>query len=331
MSSRAFDWSRVSTGDDWDKLVHRSAQGTLFSESDYLGLTGRETACHLVTQGSEPKAIVCMVRGADPRDTQLDDLVIYGGLMFIADPSRQRVKRRYEEFQITDFVAQRLEEEYRNIALALSPSFDDMRPFLWRHYHDADPSMKFRVDLRYTSILDLAPLSDPDADVESTTTFNQMETVRRYSVREARRKGGKARRGANSETLVDFYRELMSAQGELQPVEKLQRMQSIMDMLVASGRGEVYEVLDDKDTVVYVVAYGWDRHRAYYLYGAGHPTISHPWQGSLAHWEAFKDLARRVGIREVDLEGVNSPQRGWFKLGFGGDLRKYYHVFRNPK
>ena len=40
-----------------------------------------------------------------------------------------------------------------------------------------------------------------------------------------------------------------------------------------------------------------------------------------------KDLAKNHNIQEVDLEGVNSPERGWFKLSFGGDLRCYHQVY----
>jgi hypothetical protein len=32
------------------------------------------------------------------------------------------------------------------------------------------------------------------------------------------------------------------------------------------------------------------------------------------------------GKKEVDLEGVNSPHRGWFKLSFGGTLESYWQV-----
>jgi hypothetical protein len=84
--------------------------------------------------------------------------------------------------------------------------------------------------------------------------------------------------------------------------------------------------MNAEGTVVYAACYGWDSKRAYYLFGGGHPHVSEPWQGTLVHWEAFKDLAQGRNLNEVDLEGVNSPQRGWFKLGFGGDLRPYFHV-----
>ena len=31
-------------------------------------------------------------------------------------------------------------------------------------------------------------------------------------------------------------------------------------------------------------------------------------------------IVEKLKINKFDFEGVNSPNRGWFKLGFGGDL-----------
>jgi lipid II:glycine glycyltransferase (peptidoglycan interpeptide bridge formation enzyme) len=169
-------------------------------------------------------------------------------------------------------------------------------------------------------------LQDFKGKEEDSPCFLEMETVRRYSVREAAKKGGKVVRANSGDTLVEFYRKLMQSQGESPSTVKLAGMQNVMDALLKSGRGAVYHVLNAAEVVVYSVFYGWDTKRAYYLFGAGNPEVSEPWQGTLAHWEAFKDLSQRSGIKKVDLEGVNSPKRGWFKLGFGGDLRPYYRV-----
>jgi hypothetical protein len=151
-----------------------------------------------------------------------------------------------------------------------------------------------------------------------------METVRRYSVREARRKGGSVQLSTDPAALLSGYRALMETQGADAPPDRLAAMQRVMERLIADGCGALFHVHDADGTLLYAVFYGWDRHRAYYLYGAGHPARSTPWQGTLAHWHAFGHLAREHGITTVDLEGVNSPQRGWFKLGFGGSLQTYH-------
>jgi hypothetical protein len=313
---------------EWDDVVDRSPQGTVFSESAYLDASGRQCDLFLVKQGGETKAGVCLVRGADEKSCELDDLVIYGGILFALDGGRQAVKLRYEQFQLTEFVVGQLDNEYSRIAMPLSPHFHDMRPFLWHHYHDADSAKKYRLDLRYTSYVDIESLKTCGDKFEESDCFSAMETVRRYSVREARKKGGSIRVGKDGTQLVAFYRSMMAQQGEQQPEPKLDRMKMAIDRLVARDRAAVYEVLNRDGRVIYVVVYAWDRKRAYYLFGAGHPEISEPWQGTLVHWEAFKDLATRRGVAEVDMEGVNSPQRGWFKLGFGGDLRPYYQVHK---
>ena len=35
---------------------------------------------------------------------------------------------------------------------------------------------------------------------------------------------------------------------------------------------------------------------------------------------------KKLNINFVDLEGINSPQRGFYKLGFGGDIKTYYNI-----
>jgi len=107
-------------------------------------------------------------------------------------------------------------------------------------------------------------------------------------------------------------------------------MEKVMVHLLQEQRGALFLAHNKDGMAVYCAFYGWDCKRAYYLFGAGHPEIKETWQGTLVHWHAFKELVRQHHVDEVDLEGVNSPQRGWFKLGFGGDLRPYYHVKYAP-
>ena len=326
MSDQKFTWDVCDSPAEWDGVVAAAAQGTLFSESRYLAAVGRPVDRFFVRKGREVRAAVCAVPVAAGGAAELDDLLIYGGIMFLAEVSRPRVKRRYDEFRLTEFILPRLDAMYQSIELTLAPQFADLRPFLWHNYGQTAPGTRYELDLRYTSYLDISSLADTATPAGASTCLAAMETVRRYSVKEAARKGGCVRRGGDSGRLLGFYRSLMARQGEPAPEHKLDQMQRVMDTLSQAGRAEIYETLDADGAVIYVTVYGWDTKRAYYLFGAGHPDFNEPWQGTIGLWEAFVDLATRVGLQEVDLEGVNSPKRGWFKLGFGGDLRPYYHV-----
>ena len=35
-----------------------------------------------------------------------------------------------------------------------------------------------------------------------------------------------------------------------------------------------------------------------------------------------------LGGKNINFEGVNSPNRGDFKLSFGGDLKTYYNIIK---
>ncbi len=314
----------------WDALVQRSAQGTLFASAAFLQATGCPHQRWAVVQGQSVKAALLLPTSADGCAVVADDLIIHAGPMFALDPQRQAVKRRHDEFEISAFVAAELAQRFTHVELPLAPQVSDLRPFLWHAYH-GPKAQQYRLDLRYTSYVDTSSLARvAPEDAETTACFVAMETVRRYSVREARKKGGSVRVVKDSAPLVAHYRELMQAQGEQAPEGKLAAMQRVMDRLIAVGRGALIHVHDADGTLLYCVFYGWDQHRAYYLYGAGHPQRSAPWQGTLAHWFAFGHLAREHGVVEVDMEGVNSPQRGWFKLGFGGSLQPYHTLHWGP-
>lgn len=313
----------------WAKTVASSPQGTLFSEKFFLEATRARHQLYFVKQGQEIKGGVALVLAEDSRRCELDDLVIYGGILFSLDPSRQMVKRRHDEFQITEFVVDQLGFLFDSVEFQLAPSFSDLRPFLWHRYHETSGD-KYSVNLRYTSVVDISSLREFDGREEESPCFNRMETVRRYSVREAKKKGGSVTLAGNGDVLVGYYQELMESQNDPQSSLKLSHIKSVIDALLREDRGAVFHTLNAEGTVVYAACYGWDSKRAYYLFGGGHPHVSEPWQGTLVHWEAFKHLARTRDVGEVDLEGVNSPQRGWFKLGFGGDLRPYYHVRCGP-
>ena len=93
----------------------------------------------------------------------------------------------------------------------------------------------------------------------------------------------------------------------------LENMRSIMNKYYEIEKGKFFKVLNKNNDPIYIVFYAWDNKRAYYLYGAGNPNITMPWQGTFAHWKAIEHLAKKR-IFLIDFEGINSPKRGWFKL-----------------
>ena len=180
-----------------------------------------------------------------------------------------------------------------------------------------------KLDLRYTSYLEISSLNIKK-DINSDL-FKSLETLRQRNIREARRACSFTVNTGDGKEFVELYDSMMRSKNEYQSKEKLMRLKRLIDGLVDCGKAEVYMTKNSDNKIIYATVFGWDNKRSYYLFGAPVENSIERYKGTIAFWDVYIDLAKK-GIDEVDLEGVNSPQRGWFKLSFGGNILPYYHV-----
>lgn len=323
----------LETRDDeiWDAWNAQSPQGTLFSTSLFLRAAQVRHRRFFICKGEETKAAFCLCESEDGKLCVADDLVIHSGLFFAPDPSPNQAAGRRERFAASECLIRFLVENYDSVELPLSPGVEDLRPFLWHEYH-GPPENRFRLELKYTSYLRIGELAQ-SVDDEETSLFRNLESRRRRNLRDARKQGALVEYDCPRGTLLSFYRKLMTEQQSAPEESKLKRIGHLIDTLTEQGKARSFLVRSAEGETLYAAAFAWDdRHRAYYLFGGGEtdPSRKRNYQGTYLFWEAMRSLARDQGIDEIDWEGVNSPSRGWFKLGFGGDVRPYHFARRSP-
>jgi lipid II:glycine glycyltransferase (peptidoglycan interpeptide bridge formation enzyme) len=69
----------------------------------------------------------------------------------------------------------------------------------------------------------------------------------------------------------------------------------------------------------------YDKKRAYYLLAANDPTHRSTGAATRLMFDNIFEAKRR-GLQELDFVGVNSPNRGDFKLSFNPELKLYFDV-----
>ena len=311
--------------EEWDKFVDASPQGTVFSHSSYLTNCGVQTKQLFVYRGNAIKAAISLVVSDDGAATRIDDLLIYNGLMFKLDPEQRPSSGMLERCEITEFVVEELDRRFSAVHMRLSPHFEDLRPFLWHNYHSHHRQDKFSAEIRYTSYLQIEEFQHCQVETDMGL-FKAMERRRRRQVNEAGVKGASMELATTPDTLCRLYGQMFEREGiDLDP-GMLDRIQFLLSGLVRSQRGVIFNVRETDGSISYTIAYGIDRKRAYALFAAGIGDRGPIYAGTFAYWASFGILSRIYKVDEVDLEGVNSPQRGWFKLSFGGDIRPYYRI-----
>ena len=314
----------------WNQIMSESPQFTIFTDIRYLDAVGRKYKNYFVFKGDQIRAGVSVILTEDESGCEIDDLVIYNGIMFLPVSDKKTVRKRFEEFEITEFVIEEFDKRFNKIEMSLNPFFEDLRLFLWHNYHSLDQRDKFMVNLKYTSFLDISELKDAQYP-EKTNRFKEMEAIRQRNIKEAREKRVITKVSKQPDYIfifLDFYKDLIAKQGKVVSDSKLNRMNNLILQLCHKDLADIFITGKEKE-IYYITIFCWDKYRSYYLFGAGNPMINLRFKGTLCFWDAFIYLAKQRNIKIVDMEGVNSPQRGWFKLSFGGNLKKYFQVKKN--
>lgn len=80
-----------------------------------------------------------------------------------------------------------------------------------------------------------------------------------------------------------------------------------------------------KSKPIYSIFFSTYNNVACYLYGAGDVNNQDRLSGTFCLWKSIENCLKKK-IQYIDLEGVNSPKRGSFKITFGRFLKTYYNL-----
>lgn len=323
--SKQYTIEKVALDEAWDRFIMSTPDCTIFAHSKYLANSGCRVGTYHCFNSGELRAAVVLVESDDGSAAILDDLVIYSGIYFGTPTYGQNPSQQISEhFEISSFVAEWMAGTYSAIEFALPPSVNDIRPFLWFNY--GQDTSRYRVDVRYTSVLKIGDFATAEK-LEDVAAYALCSSARRQQIRYARRDDVVTEEFSDVGLFADFYQRTMGRQGEHVSSNKMDNMANLVQALLMNGMARMFVSRDRHGTPGSVAVYATDRQQAYYLFGANDPNLRNTPTGTAVLWDAFTPLAQG-GIATIDLEGVNSPRRGWFKLSFGGDLRPYYQIYK---
>lgn len=299
----------------WDAFVACSPQRSIFVQTRFLDAL--MTDYHLVTCREAGKivagtAIMLDSVGRPMRSvfpfTQYQGILLadYGGL-----PGHSRLAR---EFKLVDFFIAELARRYGRYSLCQSWRLPDLRPFQWFNYHEPGKD-RFRLDLRYSGVLTRAAFKDAESHLSS------VRSARRQEFRKATDQLRLAMRD-DEDVLADLYQRTFARQQIEVPVQEAALVRSILRHASAGGFGRMACALLD-GVAVSAVLFLYDDRTAYYLFGANDPDYRGCYGGTFLLMTMLRDAFDR-GMQEVDLVGVNSPNRGDFKLSLNAELRPYF-------
>jgi lipid II:glycine glycyltransferase (peptidoglycan interpeptide bridge formation enzyme) len=197
--------------------------------------------------------------------------------------------------------------------MALSPYFKDLRPFQWHNYGKNDLP-QFEIRQRYTGHVSLI-------DFEINSYLANVRTVRRQ---EYRKTLAVIEPSNDLKSFLKLYQLTFDRQGISVDGPTLSLVESICSKALENGYGHLScaQVDGQAASMAFFVT---DSKCAYYLFGANHPDLRDANASSKLLIDNIATFAAQ-GLEKFDFVGVNSPQRGDFKLSFNAELIPYQEV-----
>lgn len=299
----------------WDALVDASLQGHVFSKSVFFQCLGLSYTCYEVTtpQGEVLAGAVILEDGGCMAGAPFA-FTPHQGILFANSVTQQSAQKRITtEFRITSFMIEALLDIYPNFNMALSPFFKDIRPFLWHNYGLARKP-KFEIKHRYTGYVNLK-------NFDLVQFLTTIRTVRRQ---EYKKIGVEVQQSTDLQMFLDLYELTFLRQGLTIDIDSLGLVKRICEQAIAKGYGYLSRsiVADRTASMAFFVS---DTRCTYYLFGANDPTMRDTNASSKLLLDNI-DFNAKLGMQLFDFVGVNSPQRGDFKLSFNAELVPYQEV-----
>lgn len=289
----------------WDGLVRRSSQGTLFHTSHWLKASGKGLRIYGCFKGSEIRGGLAIGTDGAQSAGHPDWLTPYLGIVLPPGEGKY-VTTLSNDKEIIRLLARHLKKEFSAIACRFPPEIVDLQPFIWEGYA--------------TSVLYTYRLNVGNLDM----VWENMDPTRRKNIRRALQDGVTIDDGAPfadvfcmvEKTFKRQEKDVLFRDAAFRYHDMLTRENRCRSFLARSKLGECL-------AAAYIV---WDEKRAYYLLGGYDSETGHHSAGALAMWEAIRFTQEKLGLTEFDFEGSTIPSVERFFRKFGGTLTPTYRV-----
>lgn len=311
--------SKIKEYELWNKFETYSPQSSIYSSLDSIKVFKKNLVLFAISKGEEIKSLVYL---HIENKKVLSEPLIYSGILFQPQKNQKNCRYIAEKFRLTEIFIDQILREYEDIDINLHYNVKDIRAFQWFNYHEIKKP-KFKTEVRYTSLITLKNKSLEDI-------FSNLDDVKKRDIKKCLENNNfSINYDLNLEMLKNLYIKTMKKNDPSFLDKNLDIIMSFLEKIYSNGKAfQTNLIFNNK--IIYSNFFSLHNNTACYLYGAGDVDVTERLGGTYSLWKAIEQCYSRK-MDFVDLEGVNSPQRGSFKLSFGGNLTSYYNVMMKNK
>jgi hypothetical protein len=297
---------------EWDEFNLSSPQGSVYTTSSFLNSLNVEIEkIFFISKNKKLASAVIIDTNGKPTFS------MYQGITLA--PLSGRVHSVFnQQLKILSSFLECLSQKYSVIDFCLNHRFSDLRAFQWLNYHTPEKG-QFDITLNYTGIILLKEETNFDSYLES------VRPVRRQEWRKCLKNNFKIYESDQIDAFLRLYQLTFERQDITVNPETKQIVKRITEEAIRSKTGTLTYCEDANGVIHSATVILQYKDTSYYTFGASDPE----YRSSGASVFLMLHVIKKAFVNNVsyfDMVGINSPNRGDFKLSFNANPVPYFSV-----
>jgi hypothetical protein len=303
----------------WDDLVEASLHGTIFHTTDWLSLFNSPMCSyhqHLYGCFKDDELIGgCSFLSNESKLLNIAstayNMTPYGGFVLkdVYDNTKIHERESFQKSVIESILNYIESKKLDGVFIANTPEFADVRPFTQENWI---------ANVKYTYYFDLSN------NIENTVS----KTVKR-NVQKALKNGVQIRKESSPQIFYDLLKDTFEKHG-LKPPVTFQFLEQTLNMLHATGKGNMWIAQMPSGEVASAEIIVWDSKRAYSWAAASNSYFKSSGSSTLLFYNILQDL-KSSNFKEINLMTANLPHLASFSAYFNPKLVPYYSLSKTNK
>lgn len=317
-----FELLKCDSNELWDRFVEASPQQNVFSTTAFLSALGVSYDTWFLADAGKPVLGALVIEPLREDFEAPYDYSLYQGIFFAPDGSQIHSETKHR-LSAVEHLLTKLGVMYPSLSFCLHHTYNDLRAIQWINYHAPDQG-QYSIHLHYTGIIDL------EGEGSFADYLAGIRKVRTQEYNKASRNGFRAQLSCDLDVFRDLYIKTFDRQGITIEENKVERVVAIAKAAIEGGFGRLFLCCDSTGKAASATVFLFDKASSYYMFGASDPSYRNTGASTFLLLECFRHFYD-LGLRKIDMVGINSPNRGDFKTSFNAVPTPYFHAtWRRP-
>lgn len=315
-----YEFEKVKDKEIWDKFVINTIQNSIFSQSKFLDAITKKYDLFFVKK--KERIILGVIIFSEK---VLENEIPYTGNLFQGLFLNEKKtgslhSKTNERLDSIKFLIGNLKKEYKNIFLSLNPSLTDIRPFLWNNF-DFPNETQFVIENKFTAQINLRKFDTFDVFLKN------LSSVRKQEYKKAIKNNLIVKDQFDIEVFKELFKKTFSTT-EKELKKNIKYLEKVLNSSKENSYGKAMSLHLPDGEAISATLFLYDENQAYYLHGLNDYENRDYFGNTFLMIENIKFFMNQK-IKKIDLLGVNSPDRSYFKSSFNGDIKPYFNIVYN--